>query len=308
VSEALATFLDLLFAGEPDGSFAEIRFKLRNGGMGQDFVAVRDRERLARLIQARGAKTDLFVGVAPRSRQEGTRAAVERVHVLWADLDTPESIEALKHFEPAPSMVIGSGSGQHGYWSLSPPVGPDEAERANRRLAHALGADMAATDGARILRPPATHNHKTGEPVPVEIDYLAFEVYALEDVVGELADPVAERPPRRLQAVETFKGSTDDPLLTLPPAVYVEALTGQVVGRDGKVRCPLHDDGTPSLHVYNSAEAGWACFGCEAPPGKVALGGDIYAFAARLYGLEPRGRGFHEIRKRLEADLLGAVA
>ena len=304
MSAALLTYIDLLFGAEPETSFAEIRFKLRSGGMGREFVGLGDRRRLAAMIVARGRTTDLFVGVAPRSRQEGTRAAVERVHVLWADLDTPESIEALKHFEPAPSMVIGSGSGQHAYWSLSPPVGPDEAERANRRIANALGADMAATDAARILRPPGTTNWKTGSPVPVEIDHLALEVYALEEVIGDLADPEPEQP-RRLQAVETFKGFTDDPLLTLPPAVYVEALTGQVVGRDGKVRCPFHDDGTPSLHVYNSAEAGWACFGCEAPPGKVALGGDIYAFAARLYGLEPRGRGFHEIRKRLALALLG---
>ena len=306
MSAELDLFLDMLYGAEPD-AFAELRRKLRSGGMGQDFVAVGDRERLARLIQARGAKTDLYLGVAPRTRQEGTRDAVKRLHVLYVDADTPEAIAALEEFEPAPSVVIASGSGQHAYWSLWPPASPDEAEKANKRLAHALGADMRATDAARILRPPGTFNFKTLEPGTVTVERVLTEIYTVEEVIGDLADPEPEQP-QRLQAVETFKGSTDDPLLTLPPAVYVEALTGQVVGRDGKVRCPFHDDGTPSLHVYNSAEAGWACFGCEAPPGKDALGGDIYAFAARLYGLEPRGRGFHEIRQRLEADLLGLVA
>ncbi len=303
-ADPLATFLDLLYGGEPDGSFAELRFKLRNGGMGQDFVAVRDRERLARLIQARGRSTDCYLGVAPRIRPQGTRGAVERVHALWADCDSPESIEALKHFEPAPSMVIASGSGQHAYWSLWPPVGPDEAERANRRLAHALGADMQATDCARILRPPQTFNFKTGTPRPVTLERLAGEVYTAEDVVGHLPDlPSAERRPTAPVRALT---ATDDPLMGLPAAIYIEALTGQEVGRDGKIGCPFHEDRTPSLHVFERPKTpgsvpGWKCFGCN-------RSGTIIDFAAALYNLEPRGRGYHEIRKRLEADLLGAVA
>jgi hypothetical protein len=43
-------------------------------------------------------------------------------------------------------MIVSSGSGVHAYWALSPAVGPDEAEAANRRLAHALGADAACAD------------------------------------------------------------------------------------------------------------------------------------------------------------------
>ena len=48
------------------------------------------------------------------------------------------------------------------------PAAPDEAERANRRPAHKLGADMSATDAARILRPPGTSNFKGPAPQPVE--------------------------------------------------------------------------------------------------------------------------------------------
>lgn len=39
-----------------------------------------------------------------------------------------------------------------------------------------------------------------------------------------------------------------DPLLAIAPGVYVEALTGLTAGRDGKVRCPFHQDRSPSLH------------------------------------------------------------
>jgi hypothetical protein len=84
-------------------------------------------------------------------------------------------------------------------------------------------------------------------------------------------------------------------------ARHVTALTGQVIGRDGKIACPFHADRTPSLHVYETAEQGWACFGCD-------RGGTVIDFGTHLYGLEPRGRGYHEVRERLLADLLGRAA
>ncbi len=41
----------------------------------------------------------------------------------------------------------------------------------------------------------------------------------------------------------TLRG--DGPLRAIEPAVYVEALTGQTVGRDRKVHCPFHQDANP---------------------------------------------------------------
>ena len=95
--------------------------------------------------------------------------------------------------------------------------------------------------------------------------------------------------------------STGDPLKQIPPAVYVEALTGEPVPASGRMRCPLpdHDDRTPSFQVLSSH---WRCFGCN-------RGGSVIDFAAAWYGLEPRGSGYREIRRRLLAELgLGAEA
>ena len=86
--------------------------------------------------------------------------------------------------------------------------------------------------------------------------------------------------------------SASDPLLRIPPGVYVQVLTGQAVGRDRKVSCPLHEDRVPSLHVYERPEQGWYCFGCR-------RGGSIYDLAADLYGLPPRGHDFLALRERL---------
>ena len=195
-------------------------------------------------------------------------------------------------------MVVASGGGKHAYWSIWPPLAPDRLERANRRLAHALGADMRATDCARILRPPGTFNHKTGEPVPVEIERLNVEVYEARAIVEGLPDPPA---PRRRERPPAARLASDDPLLGIPATVYVEALTGREVGRDSKVRCPFHDDHTPSLHAFDDPARGWACFGCD-------RGGTIIDFGAALWEIEPRGAGYHEIRRRLAGALLGREA
>jgi hypothetical protein len=97
----------------------------------------------------------------------------------------------------------------------------------------------------------------------------------------------------RLANVVPFEGF--DPLKAIPPDVYVEALTGEEVPRNGYLRCPLpgHEDRTPSFQVLNSH---WRCFGCN-------RGGGVIDLAAGLYGIEPRGRGYQEIRRRLTADL-----
>jgi hypothetical protein len=86
--------------------------------------------------------------------------------------------------------------------------------------------------------------------------------------------------------------SSDDPLRRIPPAVYVEVLTGLAVARNRKVSCPWHEDRVPSLHVYERPEQGWYCFGC-------GRGGSIYDLAAELYGLRPRGREFLQLRALL---------
>ncbi len=297
-TSGLVAWLDMAFAAEPAGAFIEVRWRLPDRpGMGQLWQPVERREAAIDSIRSIGAKTDCYVGVAPRAWREGGRDAVLRIHVFWADADSAEAIKALERFDPPPNMVICSGSGRHAYWALWPPLEPAWAEKGNRRLAHALGADPRAVDAARILRPPGTFNHKTGEPRPVELERMTGEVYEARAIVEGLPDPPA---PRRRERPPAARPSSDDPLLAIPPPVWAEALTSAVVGRDGKIRCPLHEDRTPSMHVYDEADRGVWCFGCE-------QGGDIYTFAGLLWGLERRGGDFLEIRRRLEAELLPAL-
>jgi hypothetical protein len=280
-------------SGDSDpGELVELRYRLDDGRMGQLFYSPGRLRGLATRALMLGRRTDVYVGCAPRTRRHGGRDAVARAFVLWADCDGEHAAAALERFQPQPSIVVASGSGRncHAYWLLTEPLEREQLERANRRLAHALGADPASADAARILRVPETHSHKHQPPVPVQALRLDVDRrLAAADIVGELADP--PRAPRAVAAPSVQQG--DDPLLAIAPDVYVRRLLGVEVPRHRKVRCPFHADRHASLHVYESAERGWYCYG------RCRRGGTIYDLAAPLYGYEVRGEDFRRLRAEL---------
>jgi hypothetical protein len=257
---------------------------------------VTDLEALAREIERRGLRTDVYVGCGPRLRRAGTKDAVDRVWVLWAECDGPEAVRAARRFSPSPSVIVSSGSGAncHAYWPLSEPLEPREAEMANLRLARELGADVACFDAGRILRPPGTWNHKHEPARPVVlIQAETTRRHRVEDVVGHLPELTSSAVARRWDG----RGSRHvdgDLLLRLAPRVYVEELLGHSPNREGKITCPFHRDEHPSLHVYKEPERGWTCFAC-------GRGGSIYDLAAAVWGRGTRGREFIAVRDRLRA-------
>src|SRR6266545_2570386 len=175
--ETATRFLAALAGSGGRGELLELRYRLDDGQrMGQVFDRPTRVRGLATRAIVLGRRTDVYVGCAPRTRRHGGRDAVKRAFVLWADCDGDDAVAALWDFEPAPSIVIASGTGSncHAYWPLTQPLARDHVERANRRLAHALGADPASADAARILRIPATHNFKH-EP-PTRVDALQLHV------------------------------------------------------------------------------------------------------------------------------------
>lgn len=293
--DALRLLLAALVGGEPAGGLVEVRWRRPGSRWGQLWHDCRRTDALIESVLEIGATRDCFVGCAPRRSEHGGCAAIERVWALWADCDGSEAVQALAAFEPAPAVVVRSGSGSncHAYWPLRAPLSPDEAKTALRRLAHHLGADMAAAEPARILRPPGTRNFKTDPPAQVECTRLEVPTRALtaEEIVGELADPPAAAPVTTLPRRPV---QSDDPLLAIAPEVYVEALTGRPLGPGRKIPCPLpaHEDRTPSCQVYT--DTGWHCFGC-------GNGGSLYTLAGLLWGypMPLRGHSFVEVKRRL---------
>jgi CHC2 zinc finger len=290
----LGAYLAALAGESPASAFLEIRHRVSSQSLAAEFVPAHEREAIAAAIRPRAARSDVYVGCAPRVRRSGTKSDIDRVWVVWAECDGIEAARAARSYQPTPAIVIASGSGPnvHAYWPLKQPLRPLDAEVVNLRLAHALGADRVCFDAARILRPPGTWNHKHEPPTPVRA--LRLE----RGAAFEVADVVAHAPAIEIEHIErrwTGRGERDlrgDPLLQIPPPVYVRELLGVPARAGRKVHCPFHDEQHPSLHVYPTAARGWTCFSC-------GRGGTIYDLAAGAWRMRPRGREFIELRALL---------
>jgi hypothetical protein len=300
----LVAYLTVLAGPEPAGRYLELRYRT-DRGMRQRFTDAAQPTEAAAAIVALACTRDVYIGCAPRRRRAGGKDAIAEAWTLWVDCDTPAAIGALADFSPQPAIVIRSGRGLHAYWPLAAPLASGPLERANRRLAHRLGAcQSAVTNAAALLRPPASTSYKYAPPRPVVLARFTGERFTTDVVVGGLADPPHRaRPPRPPRA----RPRRSDPLLAIEPAVYVEALTGRRVGRDGKVACPLHPDERPSLHAYPDPADGWTCYSARCWRGDRPNGGDVYTLAAQLWGLSTQA-DFRELRDRLRELLLPAGA
>lgn len=309
-----ADVLLTIIAGRETTGFIELRWPVRGSfgsGMGQSFHDLSTPHWLnscRREIESLDGRTDVFVGAAPRTRREGGRAAVARAWCLWVDADSPGAVAKLGEFRHPPTLMIHSGSDNvlpntHAWWALKSPVTPAAVEMGNRRLASVLGADMRATDAARIMRPPGTRNWKHKPPSPVEIASHEPVSYALADLVSNIPDPLPPRvvresiDPRRLIGPN---GDSDE-LASVPVETYYSVLTGREP-LQGNSQCPWHGDGNernPSLRLYSQTNT-FYCFACD-------YGGGIYEFGAKVWGLGTRGDEFKELRRRL-CEALGVAA
>ena len=292
---ATRRFLRTLYRAAPENALIEIRFRA-GAGMGQCFHRARTSNYAAETILALAARTDVYVGIVPRLQCSGRRNdLLQQAHMLWADCDTPASIAALSAIEPRPIMTVASGTAEnrHAYWLLRKPIDLDQLQHANHLLALALGADIQSTDPGRILRPPGTQNRKSIPATPVRLVSLDERNRTDLDELERHLPHEPSPPDRPSQHDPSRNAPRPDPLLSIPPAIYVQRLTGQEIGRTRKIKCPFHDDRTPSLHVYETPERGWYCYGCR-------RGGTIYDLAACLWRRPARGGDFLELRRELE--------
>ena len=161
----------MLAGPAPGARLLEIRFALRHRDMGRLFIAAHSAPGASRLIRRLASRTDVYVGVCLRSRRAGGRNAIDRSHLAFVEIDAPDALDRLRDFPHPPThdRVLRDSGHAHAYFTLSAPITVPELERANRRLAHALGGDLASVDAARILRPPSSWNHKYSPPAPVEL-------------------------------------------------------------------------------------------------------------------------------------------
>ena len=258
--EDLHNYLHVL-AGEHAEGLLEVRYTRPSGGMRRLFRNAADREELARMILALAAHTDVYTGVALRTRRHGGRQAIPRSHVVYIEIDHPDALERLKRFHAPATMLIASGTPGHlhAYWRLHTPAATAAVEQANRTLAHHLDGDLASVDIARILRPPGTRNHKHTPPTPVRLLHLnPTRAYTLTQLTDGLPQPPSRRRPSTSPR-SARRHPLDQTLLTIPAREYARALTGRRPNQAGKLACPFH---ALSVGVADGDELSPAC-SCE---------------------------------------------
>lgn len=243
-----------------------------------------------RLIEAHRESADVFIGVALRDRRSGRKSAIAGSRLLFVECDRAPEPGKLAELPPTIEIASGTPDHRHLYWRLDATASSEQAERANRGLAVALGGDTRCVDVGRILRPPETLNHKHEPARPVQLLTLRRELsYSLSELLDVL--PVSEQTPANAARADPAPLSElDRRLRAIPAAEYVLALTGRRPNGHGKVLCPLHQERHPSLHLYRDGT--FYCYGC-------CRGGSIIDFAAALWGCGTRGGEFLALRARL---------
>jgi hypothetical protein len=173
------SFLGALHPAVRPSEYIELRWKdpAEGGSMRRTFVSTV--EHAAERAVSLGNTYDVYVGVAPRRGEDGTRAGVCRIPAIRADLDAKDDhtrksrLEQLMALPYHPSILVWTGGGWHAYWLLVKAAeSPEEMERAElvmRRLTAGLDSDPVH-DRSRILRVAGTFNHKYGEPRLVALE------------------------------------------------------------------------------------------------------------------------------------------
>lgn len=235
-------------------------------------------------MRACAAGADVYLGAQPRAVRAGGADAVQAHRWLVADVDfgsighaapsrhetEADALRAVTLSGLRPRWLVATGGGLQVWWRLAREARSREAwSDAERRIVHAVGGDMAATDPARILRVPGTYNFKTGEPRPVRV--LAFDPDALVDIGAALALPEVPLPPlATVHVLPTRTWSTSgtrpfDRANDVPIASVVQWL-GHRVHREGTrfyAACPVCDrpDGDTGALCVGGKRNVATCFG-----------------------------------------------
>ncbi|MCO4317331.1 DNA-primase RepB domain-containing protein [Phyllobacterium sp. 21LDTY02-6] len=92
--------------------------------------------------------------------RKAKKAEIVSASTLHVDVDDAsiESLERLRSYIPAPTVILGSGGGFHAYWRLTQPsFDLDLVEQANIQIAQTVGGDHCHNVD-RIMRLPGTIN------------------------------------------------------------------------------------------------------------------------------------------------------
>jgi len=149
------TFLDTLYMSAPQELLLELRcIHPTNGQVRSIWSNAHERDSV--LEQAKQLNQQGYgVYFAPclRSEQKGNASTARLLPGLWVDIDCDDdtqkrekSLTKLTTFDPAPSTVVNSGGGWHGYWLLDTPF-VLETDDDKQKMGNIMKGLFSALDG-----------------------------------------------------------------------------------------------------------------------------------------------------------------
>lgn len=187
-------YIDHLYSDDLEG-YVQI-LQLKNGQAIKIFNT--DIKGVVDVVQDQEGKEDVYI--TPNSFYIPNRANnnIRHFRALYIDLDLNSSyskteafyevyIKAAQGLIPKPSMIIDSGRGLHLYWRIE--HAPKQAAYTWQELEDylykqlkPLGADLKATDSARVLRLPNTVNSRNNAVCEVlELNDFKYSMYDLRE-------------------------------------------------------------------------------------------------------------------------------
>lgn len=119
--------------------------------------------------------------------------ATATISILWASLETADSVKRASRFKPLPSIALrfGKGCRRLCIWTLETPMGHASIVAANKRLAYRFSSPQkwANPDALRVPCPGTFLRVGRLRPVPVLVTRLEMESWTLERITGRLRDP-----------------------------------------------------------------------------------------------------------------------
>lgn len=153
---------------------------------------------LRNIIEEVEGQEDIYISSNTYYKPQRSTSYIRQFRALYIDLDLKEYEKAetvymvyflaYENKIPMPSMIVDSGRGIHLYWKIqNAPYGAmwtwQELEDYLYNQLKDLGADIQATDGARVLRLPNTVNSKINEECKVLVvnDDIEYSMYDLRE-------------------------------------------------------------------------------------------------------------------------------
>lgn len=168
-SQDLGHFFDFMYGGQEGYAYSPTKNPDPDNPVFEQyfFYYPKEREELIQHVLQKTQTLEVYYGPALyTNKKDAEKESYKGTNFVWVEFDgnTPANVSDI----PEPSLKIQSSidSHQHWYWKLDHFVEDiNILEDVTQRLAYHLNADLGCWNANRVLRPPGTTHHESGQRV-----------------------------------------------------------------------------------------------------------------------------------------------